>query len=289
MKLAILGPRKRGYEEERFIEEGRKIFDRVDYFPIPRIIIRISNKEKILSYGNKNLLEYEAILPRIPRSYKTYGFTLLTILKSEEKYLPIDPFSVILSHNKFLTLVCLAEKGLPVPKTFLSLKRNTLEETLDQINFPLVLKLLYGSKGIGVMFADSKQSAISIMDTLERFKQPIFIEEYVENPGEDVRAYVIGNEVFAMKRIAKKDERRANISIGGKGEVYKLKDEEIDLVLDAADALNMEICGVDFIPSYKGPLFIETNVNAQFKGLERATKVNIARKILEFLKERVEK
>lgn len=288
MKLAIIGPRRRGYEEERLLEEGRKIFEKVDYFPIPQIIIEIQ-KDKKLFYRNKNLFEYDVILPRIPRSYKTYGFILLSLLKDFGKYLPIDPFSIILSHNKFLTLLCFVERNLPVPKTFLAFKRKIIEESLDEITLPIVLKLLHGSKGIGVMFADSKQSARSIMDTLERFRQSIFIEEYVENPGEDVRAYVIGNEIFAMKRKARRDERRANIAIGGKGEAYKLKEKEMDLVLDAAHSLKMEICGIDFIPSYKGPVLIEANVNAQFKGLEEATKVNIAKKILEFLKKEVKR
>lgn len=285
MRLAILGPRKKGYEEGRLLKEGRRFFEKVDYFPIPNVVVKCGDDVKLI-YKNKNLLNYDAILPRIPRSYKTYGFILLSLAK-DFSYIPIEPFSVILSHNKFLTLLKFVENLLPVPKTFLALRRNVLEESLNEVSFPVVLKLLYGSKGIGVMFADTRESAVTIMDTLERFKQPIFLEEYVKNIGEDVRAYVIGEEIIAMKRIAKKDERRANISIGGKGEKYELQESEKKLVLMAAASLEMEICGIDFMHSDDGPILIESNVNAQFRGLESVTDANIARKIVSFIKEKV--
>ena len=180
------------------------------------------------------------------------------------------------------------EAGLPVPRTFLSLKRDMLEELLDKIKYPLVIKLLYGSRGIGVMFADSKESAISVMDTLQRFDQPIFLEKFVGIPGRDIRAYVVGERVVGvMERRSKVGERRSNIAMGGKGVPYRLNEEEEKLVIRAAKCLGMEVCGVDFIPTPKGPVLIETNMNAQFKGLEETTGVNIARAILNFLKRKV--
>jgi len=289
MKLAILGPLKRGYEEIRLIKEGRKVFDSVSYFSIPQITIEMRNDKVDLLHKKKSLLDYDAILPRIPRTYKTFGLTILSLLQSCGKKLPIDPMAVLLSHNKFLTLVCLRENGLPVPLTFLSLKRKVMEEILEDMEYPIVLKLLYGSRGVGVMFADSKQSAVSIIDALERFDEPIFVEEYIENPGEDIRAYVVGYEVIAsMKRIARKGERRANIGIGGVGKVYELKEEEERLAIEAAKALGMEICGVDIIQGPKGPVIIETNVSAQFQGLEKASKKNVAKEIVEYLRRCVE-
>jgi len=177
-----------------------------------------------------------------------------------------------------------------VPRTYLSLKREVIEKRLEEMKYPIVMKLVYGSRGVGVMFADSKQSAISVIDALQRFKEQIFIEEFVKNPGEDIRVYMVGYDVAAsMKRIAKEGERRANIGIGGHGEAYELKPDEERIAISAAKALGMEICGVDIIRGPNGPVVIETNVNAQFKGLESSTKINVARKILEYLKERVKR
>jgi len=285
MKLLILGKINRGYEEIKLIKEGKKIFDSVSYIPTPYVSIEINENELRVKYKNNDLSDFDCVLPRIPRSYKTFGFTILSLLK-EKSYIPIEPMALFNCHNKFLTLLMLNEDLIPIPRTFLTTKRKAAEGILDKIDYPIVMKLLYGSLGKGVMFADSKNSAISLMDTLERFKEPIFIEEFVKNPGEDIRAYVIGEEVYAsMKRKAKKDERRANIGIGGSGIKFDIPDEYASLAVRSVRALKMEICGIDLIEGRKGPVVIEANVNAQFKELETITKKNVARKIVKYVKE----
>jgi len=286
MKLLILGKINRGYEEIKLIEEGKKIFDSVNYIPTPYIYIETNDNDLLVKYKDKDLSDFDCILPRIPRSYRTFGFTVLSLLK-EKSYVPFDPMALFNCHNKFMTLLALNEDLLPIPDTFLTIKRKAAEDILDKIRYPIVMKLLYGSLGKGVMFSDSKHSAVSLMDTLERFKEPIFIEEFIKNKGEDIRAYVIGEEVFAsMKRKAKKDEKRANIGIGGEGIKYDIGDKYANLAVRSVIALKMDICGVDLIEGPKGPVVIEANANAQFKELERVTKKNIARKIVEYVKER---
>lgn len=290
MRLAILGPLKRGYEEIKLIKEGKRVFENVSYFPIPQIVVALSGDEIDLKFKSRSLKEFDCILPRIPRTYRTFGFTILSLLEELDVPIPINPMSVFTSHNKFLTLLVLNEHGIPVPKTFLSLKRNVTESVLDELKYPIVLKLLYGSLGKGVMFADSKQSALSIMDVLERFNEPIFVEEYVQNPGEDIRVYIVGYEVAgSMKRIAKREEKRSNIGIGGRGEKYEVGDEIAEVAVKSARAMGMEICGIDIIEGSRGPIVIETNVNAQFHGLEKTTGVNIGRRIVEYLWEKVKR
>ena len=286
MKLLILGKINRGHEEIKLIKEGKKIFDTVSYIPTPYVSIEIENGEVQVKYKNKDLSDFDCVLPRIPRSYRTFGFTILSLLKGKS-YIPIEPMALFNCHNKFLTLLMLNEDLVPIPKTFLTIKRKTAEDIIDKADYPIVMKLLYGSLGKGVMFAESKSSAISLMDTLERFKEPMFIEEFVKNPGEDIRAYVIGEEVYAsMKRKAKKEEKRANIGIGGSGIKFDIPDDYARLAVRSVRALNMEICGIDLIEGPKGPIVIEANVNAQFKELERVTKKNVARKMVKYVKER---
>lgn len=287
MKMAILGPLKRRYEIIRLIKEGKRIFDSVSFFPIPYITIETRRGNFFVRYKNKDLTEFDCVLPRIPRSYRTFGFVLLSYLE-KRVFCPIKPMSLFLSHNKFLTLLVLKEKEILVPKTYLALKRNVTEGILDEVGYPVVLKLLYGSLGRGVMFVDSKESAISVMDTLERFKEPIFVEEYIPNPGEDIRLYLIGHQTVAsMKRKVKREERRANIGVGGKGIKYEVPEKYADIASRASRALGMEVCGIDMIEGPKGVFVIEANVNAQFKGLESVTGRNVARAIVEYMKERV--
>jgi len=280
MKGCIIGPKQRSDCEIWLLEEGRKIFDKFFYAPMPSIVI---SGDKVLFKG-KNLAELDFVLPRVPRTYMWFGYKILKVLEGRV-YMPIDPQAVIVSHNKFLTLLALKEAGLPVPQTFMAASRKTVEDLLDEMSYPVVMKLLYGSLGKGVMFAESKQSAASFMDALERFKEPIFLEEYIPNPGEDIRAFVLGGGVLgAMKRIAQKDERRTNIGIGGTGEPTKLDIKMQDISIKAADVLGMDITGIDIIKGPRGPVIIEANVNVHFEGITKALGVNVAKEIVEFIK-----
>ncbi len=281
MKVVVLGPRKRSPCEEWIFKEAKRSFKKAVYAEIPKTVVKNGN----VIYENFVLNDFDCIIPRIPRTYAWYGFILLSKLL-KECYLPLTPESVILAHNKFLTLVALKEAGIPVPKTYLAYSRDVLEKLAKRMKYPVVLKLIYGSLGRGVMFADSLESAKSIMDALERFRQPIFLEEYVENPGEDIRAFVLGDKVLAAeKRVAPKRERRTNIGIGGKGVAIKKLDPEIeDIAVRASHALGMEISGIDIIESEKGPVVIEANVNVHFEGLTKVTGINVAKHIVEFVK-----
>ncbi|MBR9681905.1 MAG: RimK family alpha-L-glutamate ligase [Candidatus Altiarchaeota archaeon] len=285
MKLAILGPLSRSYEEIRVIEEAAKVFSSTSYFAIPQINVEIRKGNFALTYKNKDLMNYEVIYPRIPRTYKKFGATILSLLQQGGAQLPITPESLVLSHNKFLTLLLLQERDIPVPETYMAVKRETLEHALEKLDYPLVMKLIYGSKGAGVMFADSKQSAVSVMDALERFNEPIFVEEFIKNKGEDVRLYIVGGRVISsMKRVAKEGEMRSNIGIGGVGEKYEPTHEEKRMALKSAKVLEMDICGIDIMHGPNGPVVIEANVNAQFQGLEKADSKNVAGEIVKYLR-----
>jgi ribosomal protein S6--L-glutamate ligase len=276
----IIGPKVRSDCEIWLLEEGKKIFDKFFYAPMTSIVI---SNDKVF-YKDKDLSELDFVLPRIPRTYAWFGYKILKILESKV-YMPIDPRSVVVAHNKFLTLLALKEAGLPVPETYMAASRSTVENLLDEMNYPVVIKLLYGSLGKGVMFADSKQSAMSFMDTLERFKEPIFLEEYVPNAGEDIRAFVLGKSVLgAERRIAKSDELRTNIGIGGIGKPIVLGKKMEELAVKAAGVLGMGITGVDIIKGPDGPVILEANVNVHFEGLAKVLGVNIARKVVEFVK-----
>lgn len=286
MKAVILGPKNMSECEERILKESKLFFKSSLYANIPGVFVE---GDKVC-FGKFNLKNFDCVIPRIPRTYAWYGYILLSMLK-DSCYLPITPESVILGHNKFLTLVILKEANLPVPETYLASSRDVLERMLKRMKYPVVMKLLYGSLGRGVMFADSPESAKSVMDALERFKQPIFLEEFIENPGEDIRVFVLGDEVLAaMRRKAKRGERRANIGIGGRGKMIKDLDPEIEeMAIKAAHTLGMQICGIDIIEGRSGPVIIEANVNVHFEGLARVTKINVAREIVKFVLEETEK
>jgi ribosomal protein S6--L-glutamate ligase len=280
MKGCIIGPKQRSDCELWILEEGKKVFDKFFYAPMPSIVI---DGDKVF-YKGADLGELDFVIPRIPRTYTWFGYKILKLLEGKV-YMPIDPLSVIISHNKFLTLLALKEAGLPVPDTFMAVSRQTVEGLLDDMDYPVVMKLLYGSLGRGVMFADSKQSAMSFMDALERFNEPIFLEEFIPHGGEDIRVFVLGGQVLgAEKRVAKMDERRTNLGIGGTGKPVNIDLKTKDISIKASQALGMDITGIDIIKGPKGPVLIEANVNVHFEGLTKVLGMNVAKEIVEFVK-----
>ena len=279
MKICILGSKTRKEQELWLIEEAKKRFDRVTYAEIP--FVRIENGE--VFFKHLNLSDYDCILPRIPRTYRNFGYNICKLLENRV-YMPIKPESVIIAHNKFLTLLALNKAGIPTPRTYMAMSSQGIRAVLDKVNYPIVIKLLYGSLGKGVMFAESRESVIPLIDTIEGMNEPFIVEEYIKNPGEDIRALVIGNEVTAMRRIAEKGERRTNIGIGGKGKKIKLSHELRELAIKSARVLGLEIAGIDIIIGEEArPRVIEVNVNVNFEGITKVTETNIAEKMINYV------
>jgi ribosomal protein S6--L-glutamate ligase len=279
MKICILGPKTRKEQELWLLEEAKKRFEKVTYAEIP--FIRIENDE--VFFKNMNLADYDCVLPRVPRTYKNFGYNICKMLEGKV-YMPIKPESILYCHNKFLTLLALNKAGIPTPKTYLALSRQGVRAVLDKLHYPIVIKLLYGSLGKGVMFAESRESAASLIDTVEGMNEPFVVEEYIKNPGEDIRALVIGNEVIAMRRIAEKGEMRTNIGAGGKGKKVNLSSDLREMAIKSAKVLGLGIAGIDIIVGEESnPRVIEANVNVIFEGITKVTGVNVAEKMINYL------
>ena len=151
-----------------------------------------------------------------------------------------------------------------------------------------MLKLLSGYGGQGVMIMESKEAAQSTIETMQTLKQEILIEKFLENPGEDIRGILAGDEIIASyKRIAASGEVRANIHAGGRGEAFNLTPEMEEVVFKAAKSVGARICAVDMIESKGKPNVLEVNINPGFQGIEKATGINVAKRIIDFVKSEV--
>lgn len=277
LKICILGAKEKKQQDLWLIEEAKKRFAKVVYSRIPDV--RVQGTEPYVK--NLKLASFDCVFPRIPRTYRNYGY-LITKLLHGRVYMPITPESVLITHDKFLTVLRLHEAGVPTATSGLGFTVDSMKHVLDDVQYPVVIKLVQGSLGKGVMFAESKSSAVPLLDTIEGLNEPIMIEEYIENPGEDIRALVIGDTIVAMKRKAQKDERRANIGAGGAGTKIILDEKKQDIALRTARALGLGIAGIDIIDSKRGPLVIEANVNVHFEGITAATEVNVAGAMMDY-------
>ncbi|MBR9679601.1 MAG: RimK family alpha-L-glutamate ligase [Candidatus Altiarchaeota archaeon] len=256
------------------------------YADIQKLNLFVGDECKVL-YKGKDLAEFDLIYPRINPSLADFGYITVRMFE-DSVYTPISSDAIRASHDKFLTLEVLARAGLPIPKTILTIGREKMNKVFEQIGFPMVLKLLSASGGKGVLMASDIKEAKGIADTLHWFKQPVFVEEFIENPGEDIRLFVIGDEVAgAMKRVASKSDFRSNIHAGGKGERYVATPEEKELAIKASQAIGADIAGVDILHSQNGPFIIETNIFPGLKGIMEATKKDIPKLIAGFLHDKI--
>jgi len=205
------------------------------------------------------------------------------MLEGKVAYLPLPAASFTIVHNKLLTHLALQQHNIPMPRTFVSPNADTARELLKKVNYPIVMKFPEGTQGKGVMFADSFASASSLLDALGALNQPFIIQEYIDSGGADIRVLVVGdNAVGGMKRVAQKEEKRANIHAGGTGESVKLDRETFNLAVKTAKALGSSVCGVDILESPLGPMVIEANISPGLQGLSKVSTVDIPREIAKY-------
>ncbi len=285
MRLALLGPGKKamGYSTIRLLEEARKAGFRTDHIPVLEIKLSVDDRIDAL-YGKESLSKYDYILPRIDSKRARIGYPVMRFLDIMGVKKPYHSEAVLIAHNKFTTLERLAFSGIEVPETYLTGSKNVAKEIIRKGKLPMMIKLLSGYGGQGVMVMESKEAAESTIETMQTLKQQILIEKFLKNPGEDIRGILAGDEIIASyKRVAASGEVRANIHAGGRGEAFKLTPEMEETCFRAAKAIGARICAVDMIESKGRPSVLEVNINPGIQGIEKATGINVAQRIIDFV------
>jgi len=234
-------------------------------------------------HGAKSFRKTDVVIPRIGRSLTDFGVLLLNQLALMNVPTTLSAAGLSTARNKFATMQKLRGAGLKIPESFLVASKIKAGDVIEQTPPPLILKLLSGTQGVGVMRVDKVSDVGPIIDTLVELKQLILIQSYIPNPGEDVRMFVVGEEVVgAMIRKAGPLEWRANIHLGGKGVLYRPTAEEGEMAVRGAKSVGVEIAGVDMIMSPDGPYTIEVNASPGFRGLMKATDVDVPGKIIDY-------
>jgi|TARA_B100001971_G_scaffold214596_1_gene253000 ribosomal protein S6--L-glutamate ligase len=286
MKLAIIS--LKGESSSKIADEAKELFKVVDRLDIRKIEVHATSKGLNVLYEGNPIEKYDCIYVRGSHRYLLLQRTLTEAL-NKEVYMPIQPSAFTIGHDKFLTLAELQKNKVPIPTTYLAATVEGAKKILSKVNFPIIMKLSSGTQGKGVMSADSLQSANSILDTLEVFKQPYIIEEYIETNATDIRIIVAGDKIIgAMKRKATSEEMRANIHMGAIGSNFIPSLEMEEISLKAAKAIKSDICAIDILEGLK-PMVIEVNLSPGLEGITKATGKNIPKSIAEFLYEKTKK
>ncbi|HKM76977.1 MAG TPA: RimK family alpha-L-glutamate ligase [Candidatus Bathyarchaeia archaeon] len=280
MKIGVFSRNESFWATSEIIRALKRKHVKPIYLHTPRIHLTLEAEKVDAIYENKSLRRLDAAIPRIGRSLTQLGVMLLKHLELMEIPSTLSVNGLLTARNKYFTLQALHAVGVRIPESVLIALRDRNEDLMDYLSPPIVLKLLTGTQGIGVMRVRDVKEAGPIIDTLSELDQMICLQKYVPNPGEDLRVFVAGGEVVAaMKRKAAPHEWRSNIHIGGHGIAHKLSKAESEAALKAADAVGVEIAGVDLISAKGNPFVIEVNASPGFRGLLAATGINAADKI----------
>jgi len=190
------------------------------------------------------------------------------------------------SRDKLRSLQLLTKSGIGLPKTVFTNYSKNVESIIDSVGgVPVVIKLLEGTQGLGVVLADTRKAATSVLEAFNGLKARVIVQEFImESGGADLRAFVVdGKVVGAMKRQGKKGEFRSNLHRGGSSHIIELTEAEEKAAIRSAKALNLGIAGVDMLQSSRGPLVLEVNSSPGLEGIENATRLDIADEIINYI------
>jgi ribosomal protein S6--L-glutamate ligase len=286
MNIAILSRNPKLYSTLRIKEAGEARGHTVEIIDHMKCVLFIEKKNPVVLYQGRKLDYFDAIIPRIGASVTFYGAAVVRQFEMMKVFSAVESQALIRSRDKLRSLQILSRAGLGLPKTIFMDYSANAEDSIDAVGgAPVIIKLLEGTQGLGVVLAENKKAAQSVIEAFHGVHARIIIQEFVkEAKGADIRAFVVEGEVVgAMRRQAKEGEFRSNLHRGGVAEVIKLSRTEKHAAITAAKKVGLSIAGVDMLPSKRGPLIIEVNSSPGLEGIEAATKVDIASKVIRFV------
>jgi ribosomal protein S6--L-glutamate ligase len=291
MKIAILSKGPGNYSTKRLKEEALKRGHEVEVINYTDCEARIEQNKPTVIYDGKVLRGYDSIVPRIASSYTRYGSAIVRQFEAQGTFTTTTSIALVRSRDKLRATQLLARAGIDIPKTIFSrgrLSPDEIEGLVEELGGPpVVIKLARGTHGRGVVLAETRKAAKSVLQgfyVMEEEGTNILLQEYIEEAaGADIRAFVVGGKVIAsMERRSSGEDFRSNIHQGGTGSPVKLSDEERKVAVKAAKAMGLNIAGVDLIRSKRGSLVLEVNPSPGF-AIEQITGRNVAEKIIEYI------
>jgi len=286
MKIAILSRNKNLYSTHRLVEAARERGHEVEVIDTLRCYMNITSHSPSMHYKGQDLLGFDAVIPRIGASITFYGTAVLRQFEVMGLYSLNDSIAISRARDKLRSMQLLARKGVGMPVTGFARNPDDIDDVLNIVGgAPVVIKLLEGTQGIGVVLAETKKAAESVIQAFMGLNANIMVQEFVkEAGGADIRCLVIGDKVVAaMKRQGPEGEFRSNLHRGGSAKVVKITPEERATAIAAAKAMGLRVCGVDLLRSKRGPLIMEVNSSPGLRGIESASGKDIAGLIIQHL------
>ncbi|MBF0437892.1 MAG: 30S ribosomal protein S6--L-glutamate ligase [Magnetococcales bacterium] len=286
MKIAILARNPSLYSHQRLVEAAHQHGHEVVIIDTLKVYMNISSNQPMLRYGGKDLTGFDAVIPRIGASITFYGLAVLNQFEMMGVYPLNSSESIAKSRDKLRCLQLLSRDGIGLPVTGFAHATQFTDDLIHMVgSAPVVIKLLEGTQGIGVVLAETHRSAKSMIEAFRGMDANILVQEYIKEAGSaDIRCLVIGERVVAaMMRQGNEEDFRSNLHRGGQARSIRITPQERQTAVRSARLMGLNVAGVDMLRSNRGPLVMEINSSPGLEGLEKATGIDVAGKIIRFL------
>ena len=286
MKIAVLSRDGTLYSCKRLREAATSRGHQIEILDPLSCYMSIDPAASAVHYKGRQLPHFDAVIPRIGSAITYYGTASLRQFEMLGSYPLNESVAIMRARDKLRSLQLLARQGIDLPVTGIA---HSPDDTSDLIAMvggaPLVVKLVEGTQGIGVVLAETRQAAESVIDAFRGLNAHILVQEYIEEAkGRDIRCLVVGDEVVAaIERQAKEGDFRSNLHRGGVATVATITPRERELALAAVKTLGLDVAGVDILRANRGPLVMEVNASPGLEGIEKTTGVDIAGKLIHWI------
>ncbi|UWR13836.1 30S ribosomal protein S6--L-glutamate ligase [Sulfitobacter sp. M368] len=289
LRIAVLS-RENNYSTRRLVEVGEARGHVVEVIDTTRCYMAINAMAPEVHYDGKRLPRYDAVIPRIGASITPYGTAVIRQFETIGTYCVNGSAGITASRDKLHAHQVLASKKIGMPTTAFAASPKDTSNLMGLVGTaPLIVKLLESTQGKGVVLAETKKAAESVIDAFRGLKANFLVQDFVkEAAGEDIRCLVIaGKVVAAMKRTGAEGDFRSNLHRGGSAKVVRISKEERETAVRAARAFGLGKAGVDLLRSESGPKVLEVNSSPGFEGIEMATGKDIVGKLYDEIEARV--
>jgi len=286
MKIAVLSTNPNLYSTRRLVEAGIERGHEMPIYNHKRCYMNIESNAPSMHYNGKTIEGVDAIIPRIGASVSFYGAAVVRQFEVMGVYSVNESVAITRSRDKLRASQLLARRGIGLPKTGFASSPGDTDDLLELGGgAPVVIKLLEGTQGVGVVLAETKKAAESVVEAFRGLKANFIVQEFIkEAGGADLRCLVVGDKVVAaMIRQGREGEFRSNLHRGGSAKLVKISPEERKTAVRSARVMGLNVAGVDLLRSSRGPVVMEVNSSPGLEGIENATQKNVAGMIIEFI------
>jgi ribosomal protein S6--L-glutamate ligase len=286
MKLLMMARNPNLYSHQRLSEAALARGHIIDVIDTLQVYMNIATHHSQIKYKGQTLEGYDAVIPRIGASITMYGLAVLRQLEMLGIWPLNESVAIGKSRDKFRSMQLLARRGIGLPITTFAHSTKFTDDMIEMVGgAPLVIKLLEGTQGLGVVLGETHTSARSVIEAFRKVNVNILIQEYIkEAQGTDIRCLVVGGKVIAsMKRQGPPGDFRSNLHRGGTAIAEKITPEERAIAARSARILGLNVCGVDMLRTHHGPVVMEINSSPGLEGIEKATGVDVATKIIKYI------